>query len=512
MRFIGYNGGHDSGLAIFNENGELDFLGQVERFNPRYKSYCCDILPILKNFTNLKLEKDDIITLISLNEESIPTPYYDDSLIRSCRFDYFIEEFKFKPNFVIDHHLGHAISSWCFRKNNKEKLFLSYDGAGATTNFKLPLKSSLVGVINEESFYKLPNARKIKTSIPIASILGSLSTGKAMGLAGHYHEIPPMECNPENFFKVLESCINWNRDACPIFPTLTQQEDMKFVASFYKFIIEQIWEDIRYNIEKFSDGRGVVISGGTSLALELNTRIYNMTKDVTFGPPTNDSGLALGAAAFSYFHTMRKWPKPINNASLNALQHDLPKIGPQTPKEIAKKISENIVIGLLRGESEAGPRALGFRSILAQATDIKNLKRVSQDLKQREFYRPLAPMVTSEQFDRYFIGPKGEYMQYKCDCTEVAQKELPAIVHRDNSARPQVVYKENDPWLHELLVEYGKISGHECIINTSLNGKDKPICNTYEDALEDFKNKDIELISIKSNKSKYAKSNDFKLF
>jgi carbamoyltransferase len=121
-------------------------------------------------------------------------------------------------------------------------------------------------------------------------------------------------------------------------------------------------------------------------------------------------------------------------------------------------------------------------------------------------------MVTSEQFDRYFIGPKGEYMQYKCDCTELAQKELPAIVHRDNSARPQVVYKKNDPWLHELLVEYGKISGHECFINTSLNGKDKPICNTYEDALEDFKNKDIELISIKSNKSKYAKSNDFKLF
>jgi carbamoyltransferase len=511
MKFIGLHLGHDSGVAIFNEFGDLEFYGECERFDNRIKNYgLCDIDPILKNFSNLELEKTDVITITSVNDDYAPIIFYDDTLIRTGKKP--LNKINIVADFVIDHHLAHAVSAWCFRKDEDEKLFISFDGAGGTTNCNLPLKSSLVGIINHQEFYKIPNAPNIMTSCPLNCLLKCNSAGKAMGLAGYYHEVSPMECNNENLLKIINSCIDWNNGAYPTYPIFKNKEDMKFVASFYKFIIEQIWINVEKNIKSFANGRGVVISGGTTLALELNTRIYNMAKDVTFGPPTNDSGLALGAAAFSYFHALGKWPKPINTASLNALQKNLPKVGPQTPKEIAKKISENITIGLLRGKSEAGPRALGFRSILAQATDFKNLKKVSQDLKQREFYRPLAPMVTSENFERYFIGPKGEYMQYRVECTTEAQKELPAIVHRDNSARPQVVYKENDPWLHELLVEYGKISGHECIINTSLNGKDKPICNTYEDALKDFEGKDIEIICIETKKSQYAKSNELKIF
>jgi carbamoyltransferase len=181
---------------------------------------------------------------------------------------------------------------------------------------------------------------------------------------------------------------------------------------------------------------------------------------------------------------------------MNELQKPLPILGPQTPEGVAKKIANGSVIGLLRGKAEAGPRALGFRSILASAAKAENLKIVSEDLKGREYYRPVAPMVTEESFDRYFIGPKGKYMQYKVECTKEAQEFLPAIVHRDNSARPQVVSQKDDPWLHRLLKTYGELTGHECLINTSLNGKGKPICNTLEDAQRDFFGKNIELISI----------------
>ena len=79
---------------------------------------------------------------------------------------------------------------------------------------------------------------------------------------------------------------------------------------------------------------------------------------------------------------------------------------------------------------------------------------------------------------------------------EETKKFLPAIVHKDGTSRPQVVTEENDVWMYSLLKEYGKITGYECMINTSLNGKGKPICNSYSDAKEDFKNKDIKLISI----------------
>jgi len=238
----------------------------------------------------------------------------------------------------------------------------------------------------------------------------------------------------------------------------------------------------------------VVLGGGTALALELNTKIHDCVKDVVFGPPVDDSGLALGAAAFAYYHANKKWIK-INTPSLNSLQDPLPQVGPQQPEEIAKLLADDKVVGLIRGKSEAGPRALGFRSILASCKK-ENLKRVSEDIKDRESYRPLAPMVTYEQFDRFFVGPKGEYMQYRCMCTDEAQELLPAICHKDNSARPQVVYKKRDPWLHKLLVCYGSLTGNECLINTSLNKAKKPICNTYYDVCREMRGQDMEIVCI----------------
>lgn len=87
-------------------------------------------------------------------------------------------------------------------------------------------------------------------------------------------------------------------------------------------------------------------------------------------------------------------------------------------------------------------------------------------------------------------------MQYMVKCNELCQKNLPAIVHKDLTSRPQVVYQKNDPWLHELLTEFGKITGHPVLINTSLNGKGKPICNTLEDVRSDMNGKDVQIISI----------------
>ena len=151
---------------------------------------------------------------------------------------------------------------------------------------------------------------------------------------------------------------------------------------------------------------------------------------------------------------------------------------------------------LMRGLGECGPRSLGHRSILSSC-NIENLKLVSIDIKKREFYRPLAPIVTNNHFSKFFIGPMGKYMQYKVDCTEEAKIKLPAIVHKDNSSRPQIVSKESDPWLFSLLVEYGKLSGKECLVNTSLNTCSRPICNINKDLYE-FDKKTLESVVVVS--------------
>jgi predicted NodU family carbamoyl transferase len=493
MRFIGYHGKHDVSIAIFNDS-ELEFYAQAERFFPRNKNHYHTPDPILNAFPDL-LNGNYVTAITSLGEENYPTPKYDPSLIRYLKSPHHLfPDSKF--NLVVDHHLAHAVSSWLYRPDDKERLFLAYDGCGYGIDPTQPNKASLVGVINKKGFYKIEDALPVPSSVPICTLLGHNSAGKAMGLAGYLPHIPPIEWDAKNVMKLLNVSYDWNSIVpCYIEFKNPNSNDMEFIAGFYKFLIEQIWVNIKENIEKFGSNRGVVVGGGTALALELNTRIYNMTQDLVFGPPINDSGLALGAAALAYFHVYKKWPK-INSAAINALQTPLPQIGAQEPQEIAKLIARGKIVALMRGKSEAGPRALGFRSIFASAK-AENLKIVSEGIKGREFYRPLAPVVTSEAFDQYFIGPKGEYMQYRCICTDMAKQYLPAIVHRDFSSRPQVVYKEKDPWLHELLVEYGKLTGHECFINTSLNRAGKPICNSYEDAQEDMQGKDVTFVVLK---------------
>lgn len=497
MKVVGHHEfSHDASIVVINEAGDVEFYGQAERFGPRNK--CSnDINIILDNIKEINIDSNSLLVTTNHVCNSSPVGNYDPLLIRKCNYvPTNIKNISFKNSYCIDHHLAHGISSWCFRPDDKERLIIISDGCGKYADCNKDYKASLVGEISSSGFSVYYDAVPIPSSALLWGVLGPNSAGKAMGLAGFYPEINETDWTSENVSLLLDKIFNVN--LCNIsFPEFNQknESEMRFVASFYKWYIGRIWEKIKINLEKYSNGRGVVVGGGTHLALELNTNIYNYTKDLVFGPAINDSGLALGAAAFGYFHLTGKWPK-INSASLNFHHGNLPFVGPQEPYAIAKILSENKTVALLRGKAEAGPRALGYRSLFASAMIKDNLRKVSQEIKGREFYRPLAPIVIEEAFDNYFVGPKGEYMQYRVLCNDYAKSSLPAIVHADSSARPQVVYKQKDPWLHSLISEYGKITGHPCFINTSLNGAGKPICNTYKDAFDDMKDKEVVIISV----------------
>jgi len=510
MRYYGFYGGyHDSGVAILDESGNLEFYAHAERYGKRVKTEnsLAEILDFIP-----PPSKEDIVCVppMGLNYETIEGQHPVVAM-KSTFSEWMKKNIRYEPNYCISHHLCHILSSWFFRKNDETRFALAFDGAGPNAD-GMVLGSCFCGMINEDGFSLKVCDPPIPSSCSLGSMLGFNSAGKAMGLSG-FLEDTKEKISEDDIVRLVESFTKpympppawlWTpgqQEYIPSFPWFPNpsEEDLKFIAKFYKFWINRTWDSIKKNLENFIPNKelGIVVGGGTCLALELNTNIASYVKDFVFGPAINDSGLVLGAASYGYFLDKGKWPKALKTPSIMYLQEPLSKIGPQEPKEIAKLIAQDKVVGLLRGKAECGPRALGFRSILANASKYENLKRVSQELKGREYYRPLAPMVTAESFDRYFTGPKGEYMQYRCECNLAAKMECPAIVHKDNSSRPQVVHKEKDPWLHELLVEYGRITGSECIINTSLNGPGKPICNTYSDALYDFKEKDdIELISI----------------
>ena len=501
-RYYGIHIGHDAGIAIYDEEGNLEFYSVAERISREKHGRPGVNLEKLGGFPTPT--EEDIIAISSIGPSSFKlwkqNHNYDNVIERFFQPDaieyakWVLGNFK-TPKYNLHHHLCHITASWAYRTDDKEKFCMAYDGAGHDAEGNMTCY--LGGYIGPDGFQR-------KDIIPIPSsnvfcrLLGGISAGKAMGLAGYLN--PQEQLNSMDFCRLIENSFGISNGYEADFPCLKEphsKDDLTFAAKLYKFWINHIWIALEANIRQHrGKNQGIVIGGGTALALELNTRLYNMCNDITFCPAVDDSGQALGAATYCYFLETGKWPKPIRTAALQHLHKANPAVGPQDPARVARLIANGKVVGLLRGNGEAGPRALGFRSLLARADKDFNLSRVSQHIKGREFYRPLAPMVTSDGFDRYFIGPKGKYMQYMVYCNDFCQQNLPAIVHKDLTSRPQVVYAEDDPWLYTLLKEYEALTGHPVLINTSLNGKGKPICNTLQDAQEDMKGKSVDIISI----------------
>ncbi|PQQ36100.1 hypothetical protein C6H68_21250 [Photorhabdus luminescens] len=146
--------------------------------------------------------------------------------------------------------------------------------------------------------------------------------------------------------------------------------------------------------------------------------------------------------------------------------------------------NENIV-ALYRGRIEFGPRALGNRSLLASPCSAKTREKLNI-LKDREMFRPLAPLVLEEHFNTYFDGTPNRYMMMTAKAKDEAKELIPAVVHADGTSRVQAIYKQHDGFLHDVLKIFMEKAGVPVLINTSFNVRGKPIDFTPHDALASF--------------------------
>lgn len=429
--------GHDAGLAVFDGDGRLEFCASLERLS-RARHDGGPVSRIWDYLPDAPVPAPGDLVAYPHPGCPVRSPQQHDVL-------------------VVGHHAAHAACSWLWRPDDRPRKYLAYDGWGHAADGRGV--ASQVGTIGPAGLVE-GETDLIPSSSELSYPLGFGGAGKLMGLAGYYHDQPPRR--------------PWllTRHRRPSTRVLRK------LAGFYRWHVEEIWRAI----EPLLDGP-VVIGGGTALALELNSRILERAGEVVFGPPVDDSGLALGAAALGYHAGTGRWPI-LDRADLLDCP-PLRAVGPQRPDDLARILADGFPLGLLRGRPEIGPRALGHRSLLARP--CRNaLARVSIGLKGREHYRPLAPVVTDREFDRLFRGPRGRWMQYRVECTDQARELVPGVVHRDGSSRPQVVEARHDPWLYDLLAEFGKLYGVECLVNTSLNGRGMPICHTAADAMADF--------------------------
>ena len=147
---------------------------------------------------------------------------------------------------------------------------------------------------------------------------------------------------------------------------------------------------------------------------------------------------------------------------------------------------------------EAGPRALGNRSIVVSPMDPTMKERLNARVKRREFFQPFAPSILEEKADEYFKMPKGQLSPYMIligDVREEKRSVIPAVIHADGTARVHTVKKAVNPRYWELIAEFEKITGVPVLLNTSFNENEPIVCRP-EDALECFLRTDFDVLAI----------------
>jgi carbamoyltransferase len=245
---------------------------------------------------------------------------------------------------------------------------------------------------------------------------------------------------------------------------------------------------------------GVLYGGGCALSVITNARLREAIGLPFIIPPcAHDSSQFLGASILASLHAS-SGPLPLGRGWDGIPSHTIGDVRAEqiaqaglpgrsaVPEEIAKRILAGEIIALIDGVSEAGPRALGRRSILANALDPKMRERINSTVKMREWYRPLAPALPADAFPHYFGQPATSPSFYMLDAFSLAPgyRSLLSTVSSPNGVtRPQAVHAHLSPWYHELLMAIGSLVGHPVVLNTSLNGPGLPIACDLSQALMD---------------------------
>ena len=278
-------------------------------------------------------------------------------------------------------------------------------------------------------------------------------------------------------------------------------------------IIEDIVINIVKNIAKLPNYNGkICISGGVGLNCKMNGVVSEMDcVDELFVPPfPNDSGTSLGAAMYisqkkgfdTRFKIEHSYYGPYYSS--NDVEKILIKSGAKFRKEneiekiVAELIFNDKVIGWFQGRMEVGPRALGNRSILANPTKSWIAEYVNKKIKNREIWRPFAPSILYEHRYNYVLNKKQDapFMAIAFKVLQKIKQQIPAVVHIDNTMRPQFVKKDVNPKFWNLINEFGKKSGVYVLLNTSFNDNEEPIVCSPKDALKTFYTSGLDYLVI----------------
>lgn len=419
----------------------------------------------------------------------------------------------------VHHHLGHALSAYYFSAF-RECLIVTIDGMGdkishaswAAKDGKFEVLSSTPIIFSPGFFYG-----------EITVLLGFQMLrheGKVTGLAAYG--------NPHKLYGEMAKAFRLRKDKMGFEGDFTGQgERGKHLAKVIQGCSrEDVSASAQLALENAIVGhiqhlslkkglRKVALSGGVFANVKLNQRIMELTEvdEIFVFPGMGDEGLSTGVAIFQHLkhygqdtcHRIDNlyWGPSFSEDEIRPLLEkghwDYDKMNSRDrAKIIARLIHEGKIVGIFQGRLEFGPRALGNRSILAAPTDPSINDTLNKRLSRSEFM-PFAPSVLDKAAPDIFKNfAKGSYtskfMTVTFDLHEDWAKKIPAVVHVDGTARPQVVSERDNPRYYGIIQEYFTLSGLPAILNTSFNVHEEPIVCQPQEALRALAENRIDVL------------------
>lgn len=302
------------------------------------------------------------------------------------------------------------------------------------------------------------------------------------------------------------------------------------LAMAIQLVLEDIMVVMAAHVRYLTGADYLCMAGGVALNCVANSKILTsgLFKDIFIQPAAGDAGGALGAALAyrgergeerGVEFTTYLGPEYGSEDVLKALQQsglEYTELADEVLfAEVAEALADGKIVGWYNGALEWGPRALGNRSILADARNPKVWGKLNQLIKQRENFRPFAPVVLEEDAAKYFDGIKpSPYMLFTFQLKEEwrlpisntstnmterlneQRSQFPAITHVDYSARVQTVNENQNKRLYQLLLEFKKQTDHGMLVNTSFNRNNESIVCTPEDAINCYKAAGLDMLVI----------------
>jgi len=283
------------------------------------------------------------------------------------------------------------------------------------------------------------------------------------------------------------------------------------VAASIQAVTETIMVKMARHVHEETGESRLCMAGGVALNCKANSVLLKegIFDDIYVQPASGDAGGAVGAALYVHYRLTgeNKRPQPFfdigpafDNDAIEAflVDNDIPFEKADLAvnvKRLAHEIASGKIVGLYHGSGEFGPRALGFRSIVADPRDNKMKARINAAVKYREPFRPFAPAVMAEHAADYFdCFSEAPYMLFNFTVNEDKRAVIPAVTHVDNSSRIQTVAERDNPVLYKLIDAFRELTGVAVVLNTSFNLRGHPIVNTPEDAFATFCSGGIDII------------------